>query len=56
MKGGMNKLMRNVVALKGGNTFEKVIPNLIFIFSLIEIDQGHLPSGFKRTQGETCHV
>ena len=32
----MNKIMRNVVALKGGNVFEKVIQIPNFIYLLIE--------------------
>ena len=55
MKGGINKLMRNITATSAKTDFEKV-PSLILINLTIETDQSYLPHGFQRAQGKTRHL
>jgi len=42
MKGGINKIVRNIVATKGKSEIEKVY--IIHILHYIEIDQSYLSS------------
>ena len=52
MKGGLNKIFRNVAATKGKSDFEKVT---IWVW-LLEDDQGDLPLRLEGAKGETCNL
>jgi hypothetical protein len=49
MKGGINKLVRNIVATKGKSDFEKVSDIVINNFPFLETYQSYLSYGLKRT-------
>lgn len=50
MKGGINKIVRNLNATKGKTDFDKVLSRLVS--TLLEIDQGYIPFGQQRAKGE----
>lgn len=49
MKGGFNKMLRNIVAGASDTEFEKVSLTKPFDLLLIEIDESYVSPGFKRT-------
>ena len=58
MKGGFNKVMRNIAASTADSEFEKVslhVTSLIVHISL-ETNKGHFPLGFKRAKREACSL
>ena len=60
MKGGFNKLMRNIVAGTADTEFEKVSPLQLLIIHLYiiltETDESYIPPGLKGAKRETCHL
>ncbi len=62
MKGGFNKILRNIVAGSADTEFEKVstqaqaLGKVNLVYELIETDEGHFPFGFQGAKGETCNL
>ena len=58
MKGGFNKILRNVVAGSSDTEFEKVIATIIttILTSSLETLQGHILIGLQGTEGEACYL
>ena len=65
MKGGFNKILRNIVAGSSDTEYEKVscwpvVLRLRFADHMcslaIEIDKSYVPSGLKGTQGEARYL
>ena len=52
MKGGLNKILRNVAATKGKSDFDKVM----FFLTFIETDQSYLPLRFQRAQRKARYM
>ena len=64
MKGGFNKILRNIVAGSADTEFEKASMTLIpsskqkannFLI-LVETHESNFPSGFQRTKREACYL
>ena len=60
MKGGFNKILRNIVAGSSDTEFEKVrkrkLMDLTLLFELLETHEGHIPPGFQGAKGEACDL
>ena len=58
MKGGFNKILRNIVAGSSDTEFEKVrtLMDLTLLFELLETHESHIPSGFQGAKGEACDL
>lgn len=60
MKGGINKLIRNITATSVKGDFEKVtitsILNRLTAKLIVETTEGNIPHGFEGAQGEACDL
>ncbi len=54
MKGGINKIVRNLNATKGKTDFDKVLLDLLTWHS--EVDKSHIPFGQQGAKREACHM
>jgi len=53
MKGGLNKLMRNIVAGASDTEFEKVSP---WFSNFVEADESHVPYGQQGAKGKARYL
>lgn len=56
MKGGFNKLLRNIVASSTDTEFEKVSDRCKMTPMAIEASQGHFPHGQQGAQGKARYL
>ena len=55
MKGGINKMMRNIAASRADNEFDKVSTRtLLNVIVFVEIDESDMGERLERTQRKTC--
>ena len=55
VKGGINKIFRNIAATKGKSDFEKV-SSPFFILTILVTYKSNIPSGLQGTKRKTHHM